>query len=140
METKNIKAFGTEACDAPLKQINIVRREITPKDIEIEILYCGVCHSDLHTARNDWGGTIYPAVPGHEIVGKVTRVGNEVTKLKVGDFAGVALRGSTIDLRIQIGVAAAFRFVQLIECDIIHGWKMCGSQILTLGVQACADT
>jgi len=89
METKNIKAFGTEACDAPLKQINIVRREITPKDIEIEILYCGVCHSDLHTARNDWGGTIYPAVPGHEIAGKVIRVGSEVSKLKVGDFAAV---------------------------------------------------
>ena len=89
METMNVKAFGTEAADAPLKQMKILRREVTQKDIEIEILYCGVCHSDLHTARNDWGGTIYPAVPGHEIVGKVTKVGSEVTKLKVGDFAGV---------------------------------------------------
>jgi len=89
METKNVKAFGTEAADAPLKQMNIVRREVTAKDIEIEILYCGVCHSDLHTARNDWGGTIYPAVPGHEIVGKITKVGSEVTKLKVGDLAGI---------------------------------------------------
>jgi len=89
METKNVKAFGTEASDAPLKQMNIERREVTAKDIEIEILYCGVCHSDLHTARNDWGGTIYPAVPGHEIVGKVTRVGSEVSKLKVGDLAAV---------------------------------------------------
>lgn len=89
METKNVKAFGTVATDAPLKEMNIERREVTPKDIEIEILYCGVCHSDLHTARNDWGGTIYPAVPGHEIVGKVTKVGNEVTKLKVGDLAAV---------------------------------------------------
>ncbi len=89
METKNIKAYGTVASDAPLKQMNIGRREVTAKDIEIEILYCGVCHSDLHTARNDWGGTIYPAVPGHEIVGRVTKVGNEVTKLKAGDFAGV---------------------------------------------------
>ncbi|PQL92364.1 hydroxyacid dehydrogenase [Apibacter adventoris] len=62
---------------------------MTPKDIEIEILYCGVCHSDLHTVRNDWGGTLYPAVPGHEIVGKVVRVGEHVTKLKVGDFAAV---------------------------------------------------
>jgi uncharacterized zinc-type alcohol dehydrogenase-like protein len=89
MGTKNIKAYGTEASDASLKQMNIDRREATAKDIEIEILYCGVCHSDLHTARNDWGGTIYPVVPGHEIVGKVTKVGSEVTKLKVGDVAAV---------------------------------------------------
>lgn len=89
METKNVKAFGAAAADAPLKEMNIQRREVTAKDIEIEILYCGVCHSDLHTARNDWGGTVYPAVPGHEIVGKVTKVGSEVTKIKVGDFAGV---------------------------------------------------
>lgn len=89
METKNTKAFGTKAADAPLKYMNIQRREVTPKDVEIEILYCGVCHSDLHTARNDWGGTIYPAVPGHEIVGRVTRVGNEVAKLKVGDYGAV---------------------------------------------------
>jgi uncharacterized zinc-type alcohol dehydrogenase-like protein len=89
METKNVKAFGTEAPTANLKQMNIERREVTAKDIEIEILYCGVCHSDLHTARNDWGGTVYPAVPGHEIVGKVTKIGSDVTKLKVGDFAAV---------------------------------------------------
>ncbi len=89
MVTKNVKAYGTEASNAPLKPMKIKRREITSKDIEIEILYCGVCHSDLHTARNDWGGTIYPAVPGHEIVGKVTKIGSDVTKLKVGDFAGV---------------------------------------------------
>ena len=89
METKNVKAFGTQASDAPLKQMNIERREVTAKDIEIEILYCGVCHSDLHTARNDWGGTNYPAVPGHEIVGRVINTGSEVTKLKVGDLAAV---------------------------------------------------
>jgi len=89
MGTKNVKAYGTEAADAALKQMHIERREPTAKDIEIEILYCGVCHSDLHTARNDWGFTTYPAIPGHEIVGKITRVGSEVTKLKVGDFAAV---------------------------------------------------
>lgn len=89
MDAKNTKAFGTVASDAPLKEIEIQRREVTPKDIEIEILYCGVCHSDLHTARNDWGGSVYPVVPGHEIVGKVTKVGSEVTKLKVGDLAAV---------------------------------------------------
>jgi uncharacterized zinc-type alcohol dehydrogenase-like protein len=89
MTTKNTKAFGTASPVASLQSMNIERRGVTPKDIEIEILFCGVCHSDLHTARNDWGGTIYPAVPGHEIIGKVTKVGAEVTKLKVGDFAGV---------------------------------------------------
>lgn len=88
-ETKNTKAFGTTAVDAPLQGMSINRRTVMPKDIEIEILYCGVCHSDLHTARNDWGGTVYPVVPGHEIVGKVTQVGKEVTKLKVGDLAAV---------------------------------------------------
>jgi uncharacterized zinc-type alcohol dehydrogenase-like protein len=89
MSTTNIKAYGTGAPDADLAQMNIERRDVLANDIEIEILYCGVCHSDLHTARNDWGFTTYPAVPGHEIVGKVTRVGSAVTKLKVGDFAGV---------------------------------------------------
>jgi len=89
MKTLNVKAYGTKAADASLEQMTIDRRDVTDKDIEIEILYCGVCHSDLHTARNDWGGTIYPAVPGHEIVGKVTKVGKEVKKLKVGDSAAV---------------------------------------------------
>ena len=89
MNTFQVKAYGTPAADAPLNQININRRAVLAKDIEIEILYCGVCHSDLHTARNDWGGTVYPAVHGHEIIGRVTKVGNEVTKVKVGDIAGV---------------------------------------------------
>ncbi|NHM07110.1 NAD(P)-dependent alcohol dehydrogenase [Flavobacterium sp. CYK-4] len=89
MKTNAVKAYGTSAPENDLAQMNIDRREVQAKDIEIEIMYCGVCHSDLHTARNDWGFTTYPAVPGHEIVGKVTRVGNEVSKLKVGDFAAV---------------------------------------------------
>jgi len=89
MNKFEVKAFGTQAADAPLKQLSINRREILENDIEIEIMYCGVCHSDLHTARNDWGGTVYPAVPGHEIIGKVTKVGSGVSKVKVGDVAGV---------------------------------------------------
>lgn len=89
MNTTQVKAFGTEAADADLKELNINRRAVNEKDIEIDILYCGVCHSDLHTARNDWGFTSYPAVPGHEIVGKITKVGNGVTKFKVGDLAAV---------------------------------------------------
>ncbi|MEY8761966.1 NAD(P)-dependent alcohol dehydrogenase [Chryseobacterium tongliaoense] len=89
MSTFTVKAYGTESTTADLKEMNIERRETTPNDVEIEILYCGVCHSDLHTARNDWGGTVYPAVPGHEIVGRITRVGSEVSKFKAGDLAGV---------------------------------------------------
>lgn len=89
METKNIKAFGTEAAEAPIIQLNISRRKPTPHDVEIDIMYCGVCHSDLHTARNEWHVTIYPCVPGHEIVGRIVRVGNHITKFKVGDFAAV---------------------------------------------------
>jgi uncharacterized zinc-type alcohol dehydrogenase-like protein len=89
MKKTNVKAFGTEAADAQLKELRIDRREVTPRDVEIEILYGGVCHSDLHTARNDWGGTMYPAVPGHEIVGRVTKVGSEVKRFKEGDVAAV---------------------------------------------------
>lgn len=87
--TTNVKAFGTASREADLKEMNIERRNLTATDVEIDILFCGVCHSDLHTARNDWGGTKYPAVPGHEIVGKVTSVGSEVSKFKVGDLVGV---------------------------------------------------
>lgn len=89
METKQVKAFGTDASDHALGAMDIKRRLATPKDIELEILYCGVCHSDLHFARNDWGFTVYPVVPGHEIVGKVTQVGKEVTKHSVGDIVAV---------------------------------------------------
>src|SRR5215213_2941792 len=89
IKTKEVKAFGTEAADAPLRGLNINRRNPAPHDVEIEILYCGVCHSDLHTARNEWHGTIYPCVPGHEIVGKVVSVGAHVTKFKEGDHAAV---------------------------------------------------
>lgn len=84
-----VNAFGTTAPTDDLKLLEIERRALTANDVEIDILFCGVCHSDLHTARNDWGGTKYPAVPGHEIIGRITKVGSGVTKFKVGDFAGV---------------------------------------------------
>lgn len=89
MNTYQVNAYGTTAPDADMKQMNINRREVTATDVEIDILYCGVCHSDLHTARNDWGGTKYPAVPGHEIVGRVSKTGSDVTKFKTGDLVGV---------------------------------------------------
>lgn len=83
------KAYGAQSATTPILPLTIERRSPKPHDVQIEILYCGVCHSDLHTARNEWGGTIYPCVPGHEIVGKVTAVGNHVKNFKVGDLAGV---------------------------------------------------
>ncbi|WDF53890.1 NAD(P)-dependent alcohol dehydrogenase [Mucilaginibacter sp. KACC 22063] len=89
MEVNNVKAYGTEAAEASLDQLNINRRKPTAHDVEIDILYCGVCHSDLHTARNEWHNTVYPCVPGHEIVGKIISVGDHVTKFKVGDMVGV---------------------------------------------------
>lgn len=89
MKTTSIKAYGTESAEADLKQFDINRREVTTKDVEIDILFCGVCHSDLHFARNDWGMTQYPVVPGHEIVGRVTHVGSGVSKYKEGDLVAV---------------------------------------------------
>lgn len=85
----SVKAYAAEKADKPLAPFQIDRREPGAEDVEIKILYCGVCHSDIHTARNEWGGTQYPVVPGHEIVGTVTRVGENVTRFKAGDTVGV---------------------------------------------------
>jgi alcohol dehydrogenase (NADP+) len=84
-----VKAYGATAADKPLEAMDIVRREPGPHDVAIAIAYCGVCHSDLHQVRSEWDGTVYPCVPGHEIVGHVTAVGSEVTGFKVGDAVGV---------------------------------------------------
>jgi alcohol dehydrogenase (NADP+) len=89
MTTKETKAYGTTSAEAPLKEMKIERRTVTPNDVEIEILFCGICHSDLHQVKNDFGGAMYPIVPGHEIVGRITAIGNHVTKFKVGDLAAV---------------------------------------------------
>ncbi len=84
-----VKAIGAGSATTPLRALNIARREVGPDDVQFDILYCGVCHSDLHIARNEWSAmpTVYPCVPGHEIVGRVTRVGANVRKFKVGDLA-----------------------------------------------------
>ena len=81
--------YATRGPKAPLALFTFERREPREHDVMIEILYCGVCDSDIHQVRDEWGGAIYPMVPGHEIVGRVTRVGSQVTKFKVGDLAGV---------------------------------------------------
>lgn len=84
-----VKAYGAHAANKPLEALDIERRKPGPHDVQIDIDYCGVCHSDLHTVRSEWGGTLYPCVPGHEIVGHVTAVGTDVTKFKVGETVGV---------------------------------------------------
>lgn len=89
---KTTKAYSAAAADAPLSADTIERREPTATDVAIEILFCGICHSDLHYARNEWSDvmpTVYPCVPGHEIIGRVTEVGSNVTKFKTGDLVGV---------------------------------------------------
>jgi uncharacterized zinc-type alcohol dehydrogenase-like protein len=88
----NAKAYSAASATSPLATATIPRREPTEHDVQIEILFCGICHSDLHYARDEWHGVmpaVYPCVPGHEIVGRVTKVGSAVTKFKPGDLAGV---------------------------------------------------
>ncbi len=89
--TTMIATKGYAALDAQSSLVPFAfeRRELNPRDIQFDILYCGVCHSDLHQVRGDWGNSVFPMVPGHEIVGRVTHVGSEVTKFKVGDIAAV---------------------------------------------------
>lgn len=92
MYMPNAKAYSAATVTSPMAPTTIPRREPTDHDVQIEILFCGVCHSDLHQVRNEWSGvmpTVYPCVPGHEIVGRVTKVGSAVTKFKTGELAAV---------------------------------------------------
>ena len=92
MTTYNAKAYSAAGATSPLASTKIPRRDPTDRDVQIEILFCGICHSDLHQVRNEWSEvmpTVYPCVPGHEIVGRVTKVGSAVTKYKPGDLAAV---------------------------------------------------
>lgn len=83
------KAYAAQAGDKPLALASIERRDVGPRDVQIDILYCGVCHSDLHTARGEWPGIVFPVVPGHEIVGRIVKVGAQVTRHKVGHIGAV---------------------------------------------------
>ena len=86
------KAYAAPGATSPLASTTIERRDPKETDVQIEILFCGICHSDVHQARNEWSGvmpTAYPCVPGHEIVGRVTKVGSAVKKFKAGDLAAV---------------------------------------------------
>ena len=102
------RGWGTDAADQPLRPMEFERRALRPDDVAIRITYSGICHSDLHTCRNDWGGTCYPVIPGHEIVGTVTAVGAEVTRHSVGDTVAV---GCMVD--------------SCMECDqCLAGWEV----------------
>ena len=90
----NVASYAATSATAPLAPLSIHRREVGAKDVQVDILYCGVCHSDLHQARGQWAGTVYPCVPGHEIVGRVSKVGASVKQHKVGDVVGV---GTMVD-------------------------------------------
>jgi len=85
----SVKAYGAYAGDLPLEPMEITRRKPGAHDVQIDIAYCGICHSDLHQVRSEWAGTLYPCVPGHEIVGRVSAVGAQVSGFEVGDLAGV---------------------------------------------------
>ena len=87
----NTKAYAAQSADSPIAPWEFERRTPGPTDVQVEIMFCGVCHSDIHQARNEWGGSTYPMVPGHEIVGRVSAVGSDVTKFAVGDLAGVGV-------------------------------------------------
>ena len=86
---KAVNSYAAQNATTPLAPFNFERRDAGPNDVQIEIMYCGVCHSDIHQVRDEWGGSIYPMVPGHEIVGRITGVGDEVKNFKVGELAGV---------------------------------------------------
>ena len=102
------RGWGTDAADQPLRPMEFERRALRPNDVAIKITYAGICHSDLHTCRNDWGGSRYPVIPGHEIVGTVTAIGNEVTRHRVGDTVAV---GCMVD--------------SCMECDqCLEGWEV----------------
>jgi uncharacterized zinc-type alcohol dehydrogenase-like protein len=106
-----IAAYAAATAKSPLSPSQIERRDVGPRDVQIQILYCGVCHSDLHTARGEWPDIMFPVVPGHEIVGKVTKVGAEVTKFAVGDLAAV---GCMVD---SCGTCPACARSEEIYCD-----------------------
>ena len=85
------RSYAAQTATSPLAPFSLQRRDPLPNDVLIEILYCGVCHSDLHQARDEWRNTVFPCVPGHEIVGRVLKVGRNVTKLKEGELAAVGV-------------------------------------------------
>ena len=127
----HVKAYAARSADSAIEPFAFDRREPGPHDIQIDILYCGVCHSDLHQARNDWGNSAYPMVPGHEIVGRVVKVGEHVKKLKVGDLAGV---GCMVDsCRVCEPCEADLEQYCLEGCTVTYNGKERGTGAPTYG-------
>jgi D-arabinose 1-dehydrogenase-like Zn-dependent alcohol dehydrogenase len=113
MNTTKTRAYAANSATSLLASSTIPRREPTPREVQIEILFCGICHSDLHHARNEWSSlsqTVYPCVPGHEIVGRVTKVGADVAKFKPGDLAAVRFRLTCTS--VQLHTCPARRFLE----------------------------
>ncbi len=110
------RGYATKGPKSPLEPFTFERRDPGERDVLIDILYCGICHSDIHQARNEWGGSTYPMVPGHEIVGQVSQVGKAVTKFRVGDLAGV---GCFVD---SCGVCESCREGVEQYCDSTPVW------------------
>ena len=127
----HVKAYAARSADSAIEPFAFDRREPGPHDIQIDILYCGVCHSDLHQARNDWGNSAYPMVPGHEIVGRVVKVGEHVKKLKAGDLAGV---GCMVDsCRVCEPCEADLEQYCLEGCTVTYNGKERGTGAPTYG-------
>jgi D-arabinose 1-dehydrogenase-like Zn-dependent alcohol dehydrogenase len=110
------KAYGAYAADRPLEPMDIERRRPGPRDVQIEIAYCGVCHSDLHTVRSEWAGTLYPCVPGHKIVGHVTAVGAEVT-IAGSLIGGIAETQEMLDFCAERGIVADIEMIPIQKID-----------------------
>jgi alcohol dehydrogenase (NADP+) len=126
-----VKGYAAQSASSPIAPFSFERRDAGPHDVQIEILYAGVCHSDLHQARNDWGNSLYPMVPGHEIVGRVVKVGEDVRKLKVGDYAGV---GCMVDSCRRCEPCEADLEQYCAErCTVTYNGRERGSDQLTFG-------
>ena len=126
-----VKAYATHSATDRLARFSYERRDPGPHDVQIDILYCGVCHSDLHQARNDWSNSLYPMVPGHEIVGRVVKVGSHVTKFKPGDLAAV---GCMVDSCRRCEPCEGDLEQYCVEgCTLTYNSRERGSQNLTFG-------
>ncbi|MGH7604096.1 MAG: NAD(P)-dependent alcohol dehydrogenase [Gemmatimonadaceae bacterium] len=126
-----IHAYAAQSPTSPLAPFQIERRELRPHDVKLEILYCGVCHSDIHMVRNEWKETIYPVVPGHEIVGRVIAVGDKASKFKSGDLAGVGVMVDScrkcdhcrkgLQQYCKVGMVLTYSAHELVDGSITYG-------------------
>ena len=131
--SKNILGYAVQSATAKLAPFQFQRRVQRKNDVEIEILYCGVCHSDLHQARNDWGNSIYPMVPGHEIVGTVINVGADVKKFKVGDVLTLDRPGTHYQKQIAENNPNKFKAEPVEHSGVIVGFTKQGIPLVKHG-------